>query len=114
MIEVCSAGMTAERAEKRQSSRRHPPEIVRPAESHYAISYLPVIVGKTIERVEFGFRRDAEGAHQSEAIILYFTDGSIMGMETGSNIGNIVSEHEGLKPEYLHIDFFLQYVPPPT
>lgn len=67
-----------------------------------------------LERVEFGFRRDIEGAHQSEAIILYSTYGSIMGIDTGSNIWNLASEHEGLKPEDLHVDFNLQWVPPPN
>ena len=107
-------GMSSERASKRQSAKKYLPEIVRPAESHYAISRLPVVVGKTIERVEFGFRREAEGAHQSEAIILYFTDGSIIGIDTGSNICNLASEHEGLKPEDLHVDLNLQWVPPPN
>ncbi len=31
--------------------------------------------GKTIEKVEFGFRKDIKNVHGSEALVIYFTDG---------------------------------------
>lgn len=63
--------------------------------------------------VRFGYRTLRNGQIQSEALILYFTDGSIMGIDTGSNIWNLASEHEGLKAGDLHVDLNLQWVPPP-
>ena len=41
----------------------------------------------TIGKVEFGFRHDINGVHQSELLLIYFTDGSIMGIDTGSDRG---------------------------
>jgi hypothetical protein len=106
-------GMDGERACKRQSTKKWLPRIDRPPEAHYAITKLPAIIGKTVERVEFGFREHVDGAHQSEAMILYFTDGSILGIDTGSNAGNLASQYEGLRPDDFHADFMLYWVPPP-
>ena len=44
-------------------------------------------------------------------MILRFTDGSILSIDTGSNVGNVADRHEGLKPEDFHVDFMLQWVP---
>jgi hypothetical protein len=41
-----------------------------------------------MERVSYGSRQLIDGVHQSEAIIIYFTDGSILGIGTGPNVGN--------------------------
>ena len=106
-------GMDGERARKRQSAKKWLPQIDQVPEANYAITQLPVIIGKTVERVEFGFREHHDGAHQSEAMILYFTDGSILGIDTGSNAANIASQYEGLRPDDFHADFMLFWVPPP-
>ena len=105
--------MDGERACKPQSTKKWLPRIDRLAEAHYAITKLPTIIGKTVERVEFGFREHHDGVQQSEAMILFFTDGSILGIDTGSNAGNIASQYEGLRPEDFHADFMLYWVPPP-
>jgi hypothetical protein len=57
--------------------------------------------------------KEHDGAHQSEAMILFFTDGSILGIDTGSNAGNIAHEYEGLKSDDFHADFILTWVLPP-
>lgn len=106
-------GMSGERAQKRQQAKVYLPRIDRPPEAHYSIAQLPQIVGKTVERVEYGFCKHIEGTHQSEGMILYFTDGSILGIDTGSNACNVAYEHEGLQPDEFHADFMLQWVPPP-
>jgi hypothetical protein len=67
--------------------------------------------GKTVEIVEVGYREDREGVHGSEVVIIHFTDGSIMGLETGSNAGNIASNNNGLHPEDFHVNFRPQWVP---
>jgi hypothetical protein len=58
-------------------------------------------------------RTEFEELHNSEAIILHFTDGSILGIETGSNVFNLANDHEvtGLVPKYFCVDFRLEWVP---
>ena len=106
-------GMNGEVARKRQKAKARLPHIDRPPEPHYSITQLPAIKGKTVERVEFGFREPIEGVHQSEAIILHFTDGSSLGIDTGSNATNIAEDYEGLRAEDFHVDFMLHWVPAP-
>ena len=45
-------------------------------EPQYSIHQIRKIVGKTIDWVEYGARESHRDVHQSEPIILYFTDGS--------------------------------------
>lgn len=108
-------GMNGERARKRQQAKAWLPRIDRPPMGHYSIAQLPTIVGKTVERVEFGFCEHIDGVHEREGMILYFTDGSILGIDSGSNAANIADkyEHEGLQPDDFHVDFMLKWVPPP-
>ena len=88
------------------------PTIDQPAEPNYSICRIEDIKGKTVDRVEYGSRAEIEGVHQSEAIILYFTDGSILGIQTGSNAGNLAADHAGLRAEDFNSSFHLQWVPP--
>jgi len=106
-------GMRGEMAERRQSAKQGLPEIAPPPQAHYSICQLPRIVGKTVARVEYGFQKRRPRIHQSEAMILHFTDGSTLGIHTGSNAGNLAHDHEGLAPDEFHVDFILQWVPSP-
>lgn len=63
-----------------------------------------------LKRVEFGLRASHPDLHESEAIIFYFTDGSIMGIKTGSNVVNLISDNNGLKPNDFHVDFIINWV----
>ena len=47
------------------------------------------MAGRTISKIEFGFRHDIKGVHQSELLLIYFTDGAVMGIDTGSNAANL-------------------------
>lgn len=80
-------------------------------EPNYSICTFSKITGKTIERVEYGWRRRNKDLHDSEMAILYFTDGSHIAICAASNIGNLTSTHEGLEPQDLRVSFFLNYVP---
>jgi hypothetical protein len=80
-------------------------------EPNYSICTFSKIKGKTIERVEYGWRRRNKDLHDSEMAILYFTDGSHIAICAASNIGNLTSSHAGLKPQNLRVSFFLNYVP---
>jgi hypothetical protein len=107
-------GMRGDMAEKRQSAKQGLPEIVAPPQPHYSICQLPEIEGKTVARVEYGFQKTYPRVHQSEAMILHFTDGSTLGIHTGSNAGNLALDHEDLHPDDFHVDFILQWVPSPS
>lgn len=86
------------------------PRISRPAEGHYSICQAELMVGKTIERVEYGFREEIKNVHQSEVLIMYFTDGSIMAIDTGSNALNIADSKKGLKANDFHADLQLTFI----
>jgi hypothetical protein len=87
------------------------PEIDRLPHAHYSIVQASRMIGKTVERVEFGFRKKIEGVHESEALIIHFTDGSIMGLDTGSNAGNLACDENGPHPDDFHVDFMVRWVP---
>ncbi|OFW41086.1 MAG: hypothetical protein A3J28_15810 [Acidobacteria bacterium RIFCSPLOWO2_12_FULL_60_22] len=87
------------------------PKIGRPPEAHYSICQASQMVGKTVAKVEFGFRENIEGVHGSELLIVHFTDGSILSIDTGSNAGNLAHQHEGLKENDFHVDLSLHWVP---
>ena len=92
-------GMKGSIAAKRHTAKQHLPVIVAPPEANYSIATLPRIVGKTVGTgVQCGVRRKHPKLHQSEAMILHFTDGSSLGIETGSNIVNLSHDHEQLDP----------------
>ncbi|MBN2180763.1 MAG: hypothetical protein JW715_02525 [Sedimentisphaerales bacterium] len=104
-------GVNGEEAYNRQKAKKRLPQIDRPPKAHYSIVQASHMKGKTIEKVEFGFRRTIEGVHESEALIIYFIDGSIMSLEAGSNVGNLVNDESGLCPENFHVDFIVHWVP---
>jgi len=104
-------GVNGEEAQGRHEAKKWLPHINRPPEAHYSIVQASRMKGKTVEKVEFGFRKEIEDVHESEALIIYFTDGSIMSLEAGSNVGNLVSDENGLRPEDFHVDFVVHWVP---
>ena len=100
------------------SERRHEimdslPRIVGGIESHYSICEATRMVGKTVENVEFGKRKDIEGVHQSEVLCVEFTDGEILGLDTGSNALDF-ERNAAMKPNEFHVDFMLTWVPAPS
>lgn len=102
----------AEKLHVHHLAKQHLPVIVAPPQGHFSIVQSHRMEGKTVERVECGFRRTIEGVHGSEVIIVHFTDGSSMGIDTGSNVGNLIDDDEPLKPENFHVDFDVRWVPP--
>jgi len=102
--------MDSKTATGRQSALAHLPQIGRPAEPNCSINDAAGMVGKTVAKVEFGFRHDIERVHQSELLIVHFTDGSVMSIDTGCNAGNLRDRaHE---PQDFRVDFRIQWVPP--
>ncbi len=68
------------------------------------------MAGKTVEKVDVGFRQDIKDVHQSELIVVHFTDGSIMSINTVTNADHFDCEKHS--PEQFHVDFGVQWVPP--
>ena len=63
------------------------------------------MVGKTVASVEVGHRRHiAARVHESELIVLHFTDGSSLSIDTGSN-----ANHVSATPSEFHVDFMLEW-----
>lgn len=103
--------VSSSQAHKRHSARDWLPKIDRSAETHYSIARASQMKGKTVEKVEFGFRKVYEDVHGSEAIIIYFTDGTIMGLQTATNIRNILGYSSEHSLEEFHVDFDITWLP---
>lgn len=103
--------VSGKQAHKRHSARKWFPKIDRPAKSNYSIVQASQMQGKTIEKVEFGFREGIEDAHESEALIIYFTDGTIMGLQTGSNAQNLLEDFNEYSAEDFHVSFDITWLP---
>ena len=112
-------GMDGKKADRRWRNMLQLPKMIQPAHGHYSVSQMSgmsiceagKMVGKTVSKVEFGFREPLQGVHQSELLTIYFTDGSIVSVDTGSNAQNISLEHPVVKAEEFHVDFMLHWVP---
>lgn len=103
--------LNAKATARRHEAKAHLPVIEAEADPHFSICQAEDMKGKTVERVQYGTRKQTNGLHRSEVLIIHFTDGSILGIDTGSNVGNLASENVAVRPEDFHVDFFLQWVP---
>jgi hypothetical protein len=63
----CDFGVNGEEAHKRHEAKKRLPQITHLPEAHYSIVQASRMKGKTIERVECGFRKQIEGVHESES-----------------------------------------------
>jgi hypothetical protein len=106
-----ACGADAQQATRRWHAMSQIPRIARPSDGHYSICQAALMMGKTVDKVEYGFREDIPGVHESELLILHFTDGSIASIHTGSNARNIADRHSGLEPDEFHVSFHLHWVP---
>ena len=104
-------GMVGTVARDRNEAKARLPHIVGPAHSFASIRLSSGMVGKTFLKVEYGVREDIEKVHGSECMHIHFTDGTILGVETGSNAWNIASSRSDLLPEEFRADFSLTWVP---
>ena len=105
-------GVDGKGAHGRHEAKKWLPKIAAPANPHGLILQVSRMKGKTIDKVEYGTREDIKQVHGSEAIIIYFTDGSIMGLDTESNAFNVAESEQPFRAEDLHIDFMVHWVQP--
>lgn len=83
------------------------PILNKPPRPESKMSEAQRMVGKQIEKVEFGETEFNEDVHQSESINIYFTDGTAMTIRIGSNACNIASDHNRIKPSDIHTDLMI-------
>ena len=72
----------------------------------------PKLIGKTVKNVTCGIREHHRELHQSDVLLLEFTDGSILSIQTGSNAKNVAGDVNRpgrlrIKPDDFHTDFVL-------
>jgi len=92
---------------KRLESLSTFPELNKPPRPEFKLAKAQRMVGKTIEKVEFGETGFHEDVHQGEALNIYFEDGTAVTFQIGSNAYNIASDYEALKPSDIHTDIML-------
>jgi hypothetical protein len=103
-----------ERCEKRASAKRRLPvfDQSRPTEPHYGIFSALQMVGKQVVSVQTGELVSAEERPEMEALVMEFSDGSMMSIEAATNISQIIRENTPVDPQGLHVTFYVNYVPP--
>ncbi|MCX2681405.1 hypothetical protein OOZ15_15735 [Galbibacter sp. EGI 63066] len=83
------------------------PKLDNPPRPESKLGEAQRMVGKIIEKVEFGETSFHEDVHQGEALNIYFTDGTAVTFRIGSNAYNIASDYEDIKPSDIHTDIML-------
>lgn len=63
------------------------------------------MVGKTVKSVEAGVRQHNPRVHEGELIVVHFTDGTSLAIDTGSNAANLRPSN----PSEFHTDFMLEW-----
>ena len=91
----------------REDSLRLFPNIAKPPRPVFKFADIQKAVGKTIKSIEFGEIEEYEKAHQSEAIIFHFEDGTSMTVIVGSNALNIHHKYENIKPNEFSTDLMI-------
>ena len=100
----------SEKVLKRQNAKRNLPKLSKLTQSNYSINNAYLMKVKKVIKVKIGNRLSKWNIHKSEAIILYFEDGSILSIETGSNAGDLEDTIIKSAREF-HVDLVLQWVP---
>jgi hypothetical protein len=83
------------------------PKLNKPPNPEFKFLDALRMVGKQIEEVEFGETKFHKEAHLSEAINIYFTDGTAVTIRIGSNAYNLACEYKNFKPSDIHTDIML-------
>ncbi|QNI32038.1 hypothetical protein H7849_24015 [Alloacidobacterium dinghuense] len=98
-------------ARNRNEAKARLPRIDKQVHHFASILEASQMAGKTVQKVESGIREEIAGLHGSDVLLIHFTDGSILGIDTGSNVFNITSNRNDLRPEEFQTDFHLTWVP---
>jgi hypothetical protein len=101
------------RCEERASAMRSLPtfDMKRPTQSSYSIFKALQMEGKTVQRVRTGEVISEPGCPETEALVIEFSDGSLMSIDAACNLSQII-HRDKIEPEDLHITLWVTYVPP--
>ncbi|MCS3403231.1 MULTISPECIES: hypothetical protein [Pantoea] len=82
--------------------------------ANFPINQAHELIGKTVQSVEIGYQDTPSAVHQTEMMIITFTDNTQLAISTGSNVGNVISKikrGEGvkIKPTDFHTDLELTW-----
>jgi hypothetical protein len=83
------------------------PRLVGPPDPPHKMDTIQHAVGKTIAAVEFGRAEQREGVHDTEAIVLHFTDDTALSIEVGSNAWNVAGQYADLSPDDFSTDLMV-------
>jgi len=83
-------------------------------EPNYSINQAHELIGKTVQSIQIGYQATGSKVHQTEMLIIAFTDNTQLAISTGSNVGNIISQIQRgdggkLKPADFHTDLELTW-----
>ena len=81
-----------------------PPKPVSPLPDHHLANQAKLMVGKTVTSVDVGRRRPHAKTHEGELIVIRFSDGTAVAIDTGSNAANISDD-----PQQFHTDFIVEW-----
>ena len=81
------------------------PKIASPALPEF-FELAKKMEGKTIKKIEYGYGEHVTDAHQTEVLILEFTDGTKVGISIGSNA---MEFKRSVNPEKLKVDFMFDW-----
>jgi hypothetical protein len=101
----------AEKCLKREQAMSLFPKFIGPPRPGFKLGEIMRARGKTIKSIEFGEEPIYPGKHQSEGIVIHFTDDSAMAIMVGSNAMNLSSQFEGLNPEDVSTDLVVLWAP---
>lgn len=101
----------AEKCLKREQAMVYFPQFVGPPRPEFKLDKIKQAEGKTIELIEFGEEPVCSDKHQSEGIVVHFTDGSALAIVVGSNATNLSWKFEDLRPEEVHTDLVVVWAP---
>ena len=87
------------------------PKLSGPPRPEFKPAELKKAEGKTIDRIEFGEVESYPELHESEAMIIHFTDGSALAIHIGSNAGNLTQDLENFRPQDMHTDLMVTWAP---
>lgn len=106
-------GVNANKAKRRYEAQAAIQRIDRPMQNIFGVADLDSIVGRTVAKIEKGLRENLDDAHRSDVVLIYFIDGSVLGLDTGTNACNVSSDHGDFPPSDFDVYFIAKFVPPP-
>lgn len=80
--------------------------------SYASIHDILRMEGMKVTNVRVGHRRKKQGKHESEALVLKLSDGGQLGIETLTNIGQLIASGGQIAADALRVSFQVTYVPP--